>query len=225
MKRILLAALAILLTACLSPQTAEPTPTATALPTATATVPPIPTSTQTPQPIPTPDVSVMTDDEKIAHVEGYDAENKFPSTIFPNIVILDDGSSYLAYDIQTGEVSSLDEAEIYILRQESDSIVEFRFLDSSDALTTYLRLSGANGSINDIEIHPNAFKHFIEFLGKLPGTDSQIKRAVTINGTAFSFWGILTQLIYTLVTFINSEGDLETVIASFTPTDLSSLNY
>jgi hypothetical protein len=37
MKRILLAALAILLTACLSPQTAEPTPTATALPTAIAT--------------------------------------------------------------------------------------------------------------------------------------------------------------------------------------------
>jgi hypothetical protein len=147
---------------------------------------------------------------------------------FLSIVIIDDGSSYLAYDIQTGELSSLDGAGIYILRQESDSIVEFRFLDSSDALTTYLRLSGANGSINDIEIHPNAFKHFIKFLGKLPGTDSQIKRAVTINDTAFSFWGILdsdTQLVYTLVTFINSKGDLETVIASFTPTALSSLNY
>jgi hypothetical protein len=96
MKRIIFIALAILLTACLSPsggapQTAEPTPTATALPTATATVPPIPTFTQTPQPTPTPDVSVMTDDEKIALVEGYDAENKFSSTIFPNIVIIDDG--------------------------------------------------------------------------------------------------------------------------------------
>jgi hypothetical protein len=130
MKRILLATLAILLTACLSPsggapQTAEPTPTATTLPTATATISPTPTSTQTPQPTPTPDVSVMTDEEKIALVEGYDAEIKFTSTVFPSIVIIDDGSSYLAYDIQTGEVKRLAEAGIAVLTTKTGEKLDF----------------------------------------------------------------------------------------------------
>jgi hypothetical protein len=130
MKRILLAALAILLTACLSPsgaapQTSEPTPTATALPTATATISPTPTSTQTPQPTPTPDVSVMSDEEKLNLVPGYEGENKYVSSVFPNIVIIDDGSRYLAYDIQTGDEKSLSDAGIFVLSTKSGEKIDF----------------------------------------------------------------------------------------------------
>jgi hypothetical protein len=235
MKRLLLAALAILLTACLSPsggaapQTAEPTPTTSALPTATATVSPTPTFTQTPQPTPTPDVSVMTDDEKIALVEGYDAENKFSSTIFPNIVIIDDGSSYLAYDIQTGEVSSLDDAGTAVFRHiDGVTHYELQMFDDKDEMLDFVRANNGDGntSISSYQQHPDFYnlvkkvyqaQKYIN-LEISPSAISVSTLAITDSGSAQGYTYVsLYEVVYegelsTVLTFKDEVGNLHTII-------------
>jgi len=151
MKKLLLAALAILLTAC-APQTAEPMPTLTPSPTSS---PPSPTSSPPPpEPTiePTPvhlnmeDIDNMSDDEKLNLVVGFEDSNKFPSTIHANIVIIEDGDGYLAYNIQTGEVIDLQSAGIAVLETKSGGIVEFEgytlenIREAIEADNPYLRL-------------------------------------------------------------------------------------
>jgi hypothetical protein len=239
MKRILLAALAILLTACLSPsrgaapQTAEPTPTATALPTATATVSPIPTFTQTPQPTPTPDVSVMTDDEKIAHVEGYDAENKFPSTILPNIVIIDDGTSYLAYDIQTGEVSNLADVDLELIPLTDGAYKEARSFEKGEEDNGVRVITSDVGNspygASKMENHQDGNK-YLRLVKSFVEARTPIG-AFTVNGEklggAGSYWVFYQSYMEdrTLIVYLDENGMYRFAIFDITPGEFYSKYY
>lgn len=126
MKKYLLAALIILITAC-SPQTAEPTPTATIVPTATYTPTPEPTSTPTITPTPTPEpvtmemLENMTDEDKFDLVPGdVEGERVLASEYFPHIVVLQvqdesgDGTKLVGYDLIEKEVVTLSSAGIFV---------------------------------------------------------------------------------------------------------------
>jgi hypothetical protein len=71
----------------------------------------------------------MSDDEKLNLVVGFENANKFPSTIHPHIVIIEDGDGHLAYNIQTGDVTSLDSVNIGLIPLNDGTFKEARSFD------------------------------------------------------------------------------------------------
>lgn len=135
MKKYLLAALIILITAC-SPQTAEPTPTATIVPTATYTPTPEPTSTPTITPTPTPEpmtmerLENMTDEDKFDLVpEEVEGERVLVSEYSPSVVVLKipndngDGTKLVGYDLLKKEVVTLSSVGIKVISNLNESML------------------------------------------------------------------------------------------------------
>jgi hypothetical protein len=157
----------------------------------------------------------MTDEEKIALVVGYEGENKYLSTVFPYIVILDDGSRYLAYDIQTGEVTSLDEVGIAVFRHiDGVSHYELQIFDDKDEMLDFVRANNGEGDtkISSYENHPDFYNlvmkvyqaHKYINLEKSPSSERSATASITDSGADQGFTYVdLYATVY--------EGELSTV--------------
>jgi hypothetical protein len=235
----LLLSISLILSACASPvenasQGIKPTATATIPPSPTATIVPSPTPSPTPEYISMDQIVLMTDPEKIAQVpDAYNSYNKTVSTISPEIVILDDGTSYLAYDIQTGEVSSLAEVDLELIPLNDGTFKEARSFERGEEDNGVRIITADVGNApygaSKMENHQDVNKHLR--LEKSFSNPQTYLGAFAINGEKFggsgSYWvgyrGYMDDR--TLILYLDEEGNFRYALFDISPGEFYSKYY
>jgi hypothetical protein len=150
----LLLSISLILAACASPvddasQGIEPTATATIPPSPTATIVPSLTSSPTPVVLSMEQIALMSEEEKVEYVKGkgFEGYNIFASNEISDIAILNQGVEYKAYNLITGEVSSLEDVGLAALRLTEVGMTIARGGDRG-----FLEMGSSVGSDNLLEI-------------------------------------------------------------------------
>lgn len=176
------------------------------------------------------DVRNMSDEDKLAHVTGYEGSNMSVSTLHPHIVLIDGDNDSVAYNILTGEVTDLAAVNIELIHTVNGETKEVWSFGASE-IDEGVRIITADvgDGIYDadkMELHPNGNSH-LRFVKSL-GSDLKPIGAFSLDGAAFggvgNYWVFYQEYKgnRTFVVYLDSDGKFQYALFRIDPKQFMS---